>query len=289
MILCSQLTFLLKNPVLSKYLSSFFYVFIPFKARDNQTIKINYHLYVIVFLIFVKDGRDNMKKLTLIYELSMFTLAVISFFLIWTQPIKFYYMGKIVWIIFLIDVFTRFLLSKNKKEWVKKNYLDFVAIIPLNTVFQLARFARLFRIVKLFLVTKHYFMPFFQFIQTNGLTKVFSITFISILFSAIPITLFEPSIKSYNDGIWLAIVTVTTVGYGDMSPETLIGRIATVYLMFVGIGLVSMITGTIATYFIKSKSNSNIKESIKKDIDNIENLSNDEIESLIKIIRTYQN
>ncbi|MEB7847989.1 potassium channel family protein [Staphylococcus equorum] len=230
-----------------------------------------------------------MKKLTLIYELSMFTLAVISFFLIWTQPIKFYYMGKIVWIIFLIDVFTRFLLSKNKKEWVKKNYLDFVAIIPLNTVFQLARFARLFRIVKLFLVTKHYFMPFFQFIQTNGLTKVFSITFISILFSAIPITLFEPSIKSYNDGIWLAIVTVTTVGYGDMSPETLIGRIATVYLMFVGIGLVSMITGTIATYFIKSKSNSNIKESIKKDIDNIENLSNDEIESLIKIIRTYQN
>lgn len=63
---------------------------------------------------------DNMKKLTLIYELSMFTLAVISFFLIWTQPIKFYYMGKIVWIIFLIDVFTRFLLSKNKKEWVKK-------------------------------------------------------------------------------------------------------------------------------------------------------------------------
>ena len=61
-----------------------------------------------------------MKKLTLIYELSMFTLAVISFFLIWTQPMKFYYIGKIVWIIFLIDVFTRFLLSKNKKEWVKK-------------------------------------------------------------------------------------------------------------------------------------------------------------------------
>lgn len=64
-----------------------------------------------------------MKKLTLIYELSMFTLAVISFFLIWTQPMKFYYIGKIVWIIFLIDVFTRFLLSKNKKEWVKKTIL----------------------------------------------------------------------------------------------------------------------------------------------------------------------
>ncbi|MBU0438864.1 potassium channel family protein [Staphylococcus succinus] len=230
-----------------------------------------------------------MKKLNLVYELCMFTLAVISFFLMWTQPMKFFYIGEIVWLIFLIDVLTRFLLSKNKKTWIKTNYLDLVAVIPLNTVFQLARFARLFRIVKLFLITKHYFMPFFQFIQTNGLTKVFSITFISILFAAIPITLSEPTIESYNDGIWLAIVTITTVGYGDMSPETLIGRIATVYLMFVGIGLVSMITGTIATYFIKKKSSSNIKESIKKEIDNIENLSNDEIEQLVKIIRTYHN
>ncbi|OEK67723.1 hypothetical protein AST01_07695 [Staphylococcus equorum] len=34
---------------------------------------------------------------------------------------------------------------------------------------------------------------------------------ISILFSAIPLTYFEPSVRSYNDGVWLAIVTVTTV------------------------------------------------------------------------------
>jgi voltage-gated potassium channel len=111
---------------------------------------------------------------------------------------------------------------------------------------------------------------------------------ISILFSAIPLTYFEPSVRSYNDGVSLAIVTVTTVGYGDISPETLIGRITSVYLMFFGIGLVGMITGSIATYFLKNNEKSNIKESLKHDIDNIENLSNNDIERLIKIIKTYR-
>jgi voltage-gated potassium channel len=116
-----------------------------------------------------------------------------------------------------------------------------------------------------------------------------SFSCISILFSAIPLTYFEPSVRSYNDGVSLAIVTVTTVGYGDISPETLIGRITSVYLMFFGIGLVGMITGSIATYFLKNNEKSNIKkESLKHDIDNIENLSNNDIERLIKIIKTYR-
>ena len=49
-----------------------------------------------------------------------------------------------------------------------------------------------------------------------------------------------------------------------------------------------MITGSIATYFLKNNVKSNIKESLKHDIDNIENLSNNDIERLIKIIKTYR-
>ncbi len=58
--------------------------------------------------------------------------------------------------------------------------------------------------------------------------------------------------------------------------------------MFFSIDFVEMITGSIATYFLKGNQKSNIKESLKHDIDNIENLSNDDIERLIKIIKTYR-
>jgi len=45
-------------------------------------------------------------------------------------------------------------------------------------------------------------------------------------------------------------VTTTTVGYGDISPHTAIGKLIAVLLMIIGIGFISMLTGTISTYFI---------------------------------------
>jgi len=49
---------------------------------------------------------------------------------------------------------------------------------------------------------------------------------------------------------WWAIVTMTTVGYGDFSPETSAGRIVAVMVMFAGISLVSMLTATISSIFV---------------------------------------
>lgn len=46
------------------------------------------------------------------------------------------------------------------------------------------------------------------------------------------------------------MVTTTTVGYGDVSPSTGLGRLVAAVLMVVGIGTIGMITGSIATYFI---------------------------------------
>ncbi|QWT24839.1 ion transporter [Subtercola sp. PAMC28395] len=56
------------------------------------------------------------------------------------------------------------------------------------------------------------------------------------------------TIVSMGDAIWWAIVTVTTVGYGDFVPITVRGRIVAAGLMLTGVGVIGTITGTLASY-----------------------------------------
>src|SRR6202044_4118684 len=68
---------------------------------------------------------------------------------------------------------------------------------------------------------------------------------------------------SYHDALWWAVVTVTTVGYGDRFPVTEGGRAVAVVLMLVGIGLIGVLTATVASVFIKEHTDAN-REEIKK-------------------------
>jgi voltage-gated potassium channel len=71
------------------------------------------------------------------------------------------------------------------------------------------------------------------------------------------------NIHDYPDALWWAIVTVTTVGYGDRYPVTSGGRVVAVILMLVGIGLIGVLTATVASVFIKEHTDAN-KEEFKK-------------------------
>lgn len=59
--------------------------------------------------------------------------------------------------------------------------------------------------------------------------------------------------SSIFDGLWWAIVTMTTVGYGDKVPETTLGKIIGFLVMFSGVILVSMFTATVSSIFVTKK------------------------------------
>jgi voltage-gated potassium channel len=67
-------------------------------------------------------------------------------------------------------------------------------------------------------------------------------------------------IQSVGDGIWWAIVTATTVGYGDISPSTTEGRIIAVVLMLLGIGVIGAFTATVASFFVAQEEGSELAE-----------------------------
>src|SRR6476660_2064604 len=58
------------------------------------------------------------------------------------------------------------------------------------------------------------------------------------------------NVKSFWDSLWWAVVTMTTIGYGDIYPHTAGGRLSAVYLMFAGIGVLGVSTAAIAAYFV---------------------------------------
>jgi voltage-gated potassium channel len=62
----------------------------------------------------------------------------------------------------------------------------------------------------------------------------------------------EKTYPNIGDGLWWAIQTVTTVGYGDLVPTSTVGRLVAALVMVVGIGFLTVVTAAITSTFIES-------------------------------------
>ncbi len=97
----------------------------------------------------------------------------------------------------------------------------------------------------------------FKIIWGYGILRVsFLITF-ALFLSSLLIYIFESSrneqFNSILDGLWWAVVTMTTVGYGDKVPATTLGKIVAFLLMFSGVVLISIFTATVSSIFVTKR------------------------------------
>jgi voltage-gated potassium channel len=77
------------------------------------------------------------------------------------------------------------------------------------------------------------------------------------------------NIHNFGDALWWAVVTVTTVGYGDKYPVSAGGRGVAVVLMLTGIGLVGVLSATVASYFVGQRAEADMTE-LHRRLDRIE-------------------
>ena len=102
-------------------------------------------------------------------------------------------------------------------------------------------------------------------LRTILATIIVSVTFFGFLFY-----ISEPQIKSFGDGMWLALVTITTVGYGDIELSTTVGRFIASALMFVGLGLIASVTAIISVKFIQNFVDHHTNDDVLEKLDEMQ-------------------
>jgi voltage-gated potassium channel len=148
--------------------------------------------------------------------------------------------------------------------------IDLLAILPFYIPFvitvdlRVLRLLRTFRLMRLFKVNRYTsalktIADVFKHKASQLITSLFIILILMIISSIIIYNVENPAqpeiFSNAFSGMWWAIVTLTTVGYGDIYPITIVGRIFSAVISILGIGLIAMPTGIISAGFIERTAN----------------------------------
>ncbi|PIA81150.1 voltage-gated potassium channel [Gaetbulibacter sp. 4G1] len=170
-------------------------------------------------------------------------------------------------IIFSLEYALRIYVADSKFKFVFSFFgiIDLLAILPFYLSFgvdlrslRALRFLRLFRILKLVRYNKA--MNHFTNAIKSAKEEIFLFIFITLIliyFAAVGIYYFENQAQpehfsSIFDSLWWAIITLTTVGYGDVYPITVGGKVFTFFILMIGLGIVAIPTGIISSALTKS-------------------------------------
>ncbi|CAM4154084.1 ion transporter [Flavobacterium antarcticum] len=172
-------------------------------------------------------------------------------------------------IIFSIEYVLRIYVAEKPLKYMFSFYglIDLLSILPFyltSTIdlraFRIFRIFRIFRAFKLIRYNKalRRFSVAFTIIKEEVIL-FFMVTLILVFLSASGIYFFEneaqpEEFSSLFASLWWAIVTLTTVGYGDVFPITVGGKIFTFFILILGIGIVTIPAGLVATALTKART-----------------------------------
>ena len=114
------------------------------------------------------------------------------------------------------------------------------------------------------------FTLFLRAFNSKRLRTILATIIASVLFFGLLFYVSEPQIKSFGDGMWLALVTITTVGYGDIELYTTLGRFVASALMLLGMGLIASLTAIISVKFIQNFVDHHTNDDVLEKLDEMQ-------------------
>ncbi len=169
--------------------------------------------------------------------------------------------------IFIAEFTTRFLAAYDRRRYLRGHWIDLVALIPTVRGARLLRLLRLLRMIRAF-TGIYRALSSIERLATHGRLIWLFVAWlaVAVICSAALYVAEEgvnPNIDDPIDALWWGIVTLTTVGYGDIFPVTPEGRLAAAGLMILGITLFAAITGTITSFLVVSQGTSDDSPAIR--------------------------
>jgi voltage-gated potassium channel len=165
-----------------------------------------------------------------------------------------------VWALFSLEYLIKLWLAPQRGRFVRAHLLDLLIVaVPFFRPLRMGRVIRLLRLTRVGVVLAESLRRARSILTHNGFHFVVLAAVVLVFACAGVVTFAErnvhgANIHNFGQGIWWAIVTVTTVGYGDRYPVTAFGQGVAVLLMLTGIGLIGTLTATVATYFVQEKT-----------------------------------
>jgi len=220
-------------------------------------------------------------RLGKLFDVVLLVLILISTSIIMMESIPkldkkfhvYFIIGEwIISVIFTIEYWMRIAVVKNKKQYIFSFFgiIDFLSLVPfyLSFFFPVTKYFLIFRMLRMLRIFRIFNLLDFM---NDGLVivralrnssrKIYIFLLFLIIFSVIVGSLMfmveggRPGFETIPQSIYWAVVTVTTVGYGDVSPITPMGKFFAVILMLAGYSIIAVPTGIVTAEMRNKRQN----------------------------------